>query len=181
MDVSPFLPLGKGLVVERIEYTATTLTLAVASTSPTACCPLCQEPSVHLHGHYQRVVVDLPCGGRQVTLRLGVRKFVCLNLACPRVIFAERLPALVQPRARQTTRLLAVWRAIGFATGGEAGSRLAPYLGIQVAPATLLRQIKATPARVAEPVTQVAVDDFARRAWPHLWHDSHPSRDSSGD
>lgn len=70
MDVSPFLPLCEGLVVERIEYTATMLTVVVASTSLVACCPLCQEPSGHLHSHYQRTVADLPCGGRQVQLLL---------------------------------------------------------------------------------------------------------------
>src|SRR5690242_7053494 len=99
VEVSPFLPLCKGLVIEHVEHTAATLTVAVASTSPTACCPLCQASSDHLHGHYQRIVADLPCGGRRVMLQLQVRKFVCLNLACPRVIFAERFPELVQPRA----------------------------------------------------------------------------------
>src|SRR6516165_7456334 len=110
MDVSPFLPLCEGLVVKRVVHTAPTLTVIVASTTLIACCPLCQEPSEHLHGHYQRAVADLPCSGRQVTLLNIERTFVCLNLACPRVIFAERLPDLVQPRVRSTMRLLASLR-----------------------------------------------------------------------
>src|SRR5215472_108058 len=124
MDVSPFLPLCEGLVVERVEHTAPMLTVAVASTSLVACCPRCHEPSDHLHSHYQRTVADLPCGGRQVKLLLILCKFVCLNVACPRVIFAERLPHFVQPRARSTMRLVAALRSLGFATSGEAGSRL---------------------------------------------------------
>ncbi len=164
MDVSPFLPLHKGIVVERVEHTATMLTVAVASTSLVARCPLCQEPSDHLHSHYQRTVADLPCGGRQVKLLLTLRKFACLNLACPRVIFAERLPHLVQPRARSTMRLVAALRSVGFATGGEAGSRLASHLGMQVSPATLLRRIKDTPLPVpTHPITKVGLDDFALR------------------
>jgi hypothetical protein len=134
MDGSPFLPLGDGLVVERIESTATTLIVVVVSTALVACCPLCQHQSEHLHGHYQRIVADLPCCGRQVTLQLKVRKFLCLNLACPRVIFAERFPELVQPRVRCTTRLVAALRSLGFAASGEAGARLAPKVGMQVSP-----------------------------------------------
>jgi hypothetical protein len=173
MDVSPFLPLCEGLVVERVEDTATTLTIAVASTSLVACCPLCQEPSEHFHGHYQRVVADLPCSGRQVTLRLKVRKFVCLNLACPRVIFAERLASLVQPRARHTIRLLSALRSLGFATSGEAGSRLAPQVGMQASPSTLLRRMKDTPLPLpTHTVTKVGLDDFALRRGL-TYHASH--------
>jgi hypothetical protein len=34
MDLSPLLSLGEGLVVEQVEYEATTLTIVVASTAP---------------------------------------------------------------------------------------------------------------------------------------------------
>lgn len=44
MDGSLVFSLGEGLVVERVEYEATTLTVFVASTSLAARCPLCQEP-----------------------------------------------------------------------------------------------------------------------------------------
>ena len=163
MEVSPFLPVCDGLVVERVEQTVTPLTVAVASTSLVASCPVCQTPSDHLHGHYQRVVADLPCSGRQVRLLLTVRKFVCLNLACPRVIFAERLAALVQPRARQTMRLQESLRTLGFATSGEAAARLAPQLGLSGSPSTILRQIKTTVVPPAAQATKVGLDDFAFR------------------
>jgi transposase len=109
------------------------------------------------------VVADLPCSGRQVTLLLTVRKFVCLNLACPRVIFAERLAALVQPRARQTRRLQESLCALGFATSGQAAARLAPQLGMSGSPSTILRQIKATVVPPAAAATKVGLDDFAFR------------------
>lgn len=163
LEVSPFLSLCEGLVVERIEHTATTIAIAVTSTSLVASCPQCQEPSKHIHGHYQRTMADLPCSGRQVTLHLKVRKFVCLNLACPRVIFAERFDALVQPRARQTSRLQERLRTLGFATSGEAAARLAPQFGLSGSPATILRQIKAPVAPSAAPATKVGLDDFAFR------------------
>lgn len=163
MDVSPFLALPVGLVIEAIVETDTSLTILVQATAPTACCPLCQMPSAQIHSVYQRTVADLPCGGRQVILRLSVRKFFCLNLACSRQIFTERLPDLVQPWAHRTTRLLAALRAIGFATSGEAGARLAPRLGMTVSPSTLLRQMKATPVPKPGTTTKVGIDDFALR------------------
>jgi hypothetical protein len=38
-------------------------------------------------------------------LSLEVRKFFCRTASCPRKIFTERLPDLVQPSARMTNRL----------------------------------------------------------------------------
>jgi transposase len=105
MDGSLLLSLGEGLVVERVEYEATTLTVSVTSTSPATRCPLCQQPSDHLHSHYQRVVADLPCGEWQVRLRVWVPKLRCMTPTCPRQVFAERLAPLIKPWAHQTTRL----------------------------------------------------------------------------
>ncbi|HET8852994.1 MAG TPA: transposase family protein, partial [Ktedonobacteraceae bacterium] len=76
--------------------TKTRLTIQVACTLKSAACPLGQHPSERIHGSYGRTVADVPCGGRRVMLALRVRKFVCGTPECPRKIFTERLPALVQ-------------------------------------------------------------------------------------
>jgi transposase len=80
MDVSPFLPLPAGLVIEQIQEATTSLTVLVQATAPTAACPLCQKPSEHIHSHYLRMVADLAACGRQVTLQLSVRKFFLSQL-----------------------------------------------------------------------------------------------------
>jgi len=71
-----------------------------------------------------RLVADLPWAGWAVRLELHVRRFFCQNQACPRRIFVERLPGIVPPSARRTTRLTDLLTLIGFALGGEAGNRL---------------------------------------------------------
>lgn len=98
-----------------------------------------------------------------MTIYLGVRRFFCPNTACARKIFTERLAQLVQPWARRTKRQLAALCAVGFATSGGAGSRLAAQLGMVVSPVILLRQIKATPLPSPETVRKIGLDDFAFR------------------
>lgn len=161
MDVTPFLPLPDGLMIEQIEATDTHLIVVVQATASVACCPMCQVAASHIHSRYRRRVADLPCGGRQVVLQLSARRFFCLNLVCTRLIFTERLAPLVEPWARKTTRLIAALRALGEATSGEAGARLAPHVGMAASPSTMLRQIKALPCPVPETVTKVGIDDFA--------------------
>jgi transposase len=50
-----------------------------------------------------------------VRLELHVRRFFCLKKACARQIFTERLPNVVAPYARRTTRLGDLFTLIGFA------------------------------------------------------------------
>ena len=102
---SPFLPLPEGIVIASVHPTASRLVVQVACCHSSATCPLCQQPSERVHGAYVRTVADLPCGGRLVILSLRVRKFVCGTSTCPRQIFTERLPDLVQSYARMTNRL----------------------------------------------------------------------------
>jgi transposase len=114
-----------------------------------------------MHSRYSRRVADLPCAGRQVTLRLTVRKFFCPNPTCPRKIFAEQFPDLVSVYARMTNRLRDALVALGLATSGELTSRLTPELGITVKPTTLLRQVRAVPVAPVGTVRILGVDDFA--------------------
>ena len=99
--------------------------------------------------------------GQHVTLLLTVRKFFCPNPACPRTIFAEQFPDLVPAYARLTTRLREALLALGLSTCGEVASRLAPRLGMQVAPTTLLRRVRAVAVSQAGKVRVLGVDDFA--------------------
>jgi len=108
-------------------------------------------------------VADVPCGGRLVTLALTIRKFVCSTKSCPRRIFTERLPDLVQSYARMTNRLSESLQTLGFATCGQLGERFAPKLGMQVSGPTLLRRMRAYPYTPPSSVPIVGIDDWAWR------------------
>jgi hypothetical protein len=66
---------------------------------------------------YVRCVADLPWAGWAVRLELHVRRFFCQNKECMRQIFTERVPSVVAPYARRTTRLTELFTLIGFADG----------------------------------------------------------------
>ncbi len=163
MERSPFLPLPDGMVIGQVEMTQTQLTVEVVSTEPYAHCPGCWNPSDAVHCQYQRTVHDVPCGGRSVVLRLGVRKFFCRTPTCERKVFAERLPELVQPWARVSNRLQEELKAIGLAASAEVSERLAPRLGMQVKAPTLLCYLRSIAPPPDAPVRVLGIDDFAIR------------------
>src|SRR6266704_85222 len=163
MERSPFLPLPEGMVIGQVEIAQAQLTVEVISTHPFARCPGCGSPSEHIHCQYQRTVHDVPCGGRRVVLRLCVRKFFCRVPTCPRKVFAERLPDLVQPWARVSNRLLEELKALGLAASAEVNERLAPRLGMKVKAPTLLRYLRAIPPPAKASVRVLGIDDFAMK------------------
>src|SRR5712691_10240110 len=163
MERSPFLPLPDVMVIGQVELTPTQLTVEVISTQPCARCPGCVTPSEAVHCQYRRTVHDVPCGGRNVVLRLGVRKFFCRTATCQRKVFAERLPDLVQPWARISNRLLAELKALGLAASAEVSERLAPRLGMRVKAPTLLRYLRTITPPSDVSVRVLGIDDFALR------------------
>ena len=111
------LPPGAGLRVEQISTTDQPIELTLTTTTPTARCPVCTTVATRIHSRYTRMLADLPWGGVAVRIALQVRKFFCPVAACPRRIFAERLPYVAAPYARRTNRLQDLVRLLGFALG----------------------------------------------------------------
>jgi transposase len=159
--LSSVLLLPDHIAVEAVYPTKTHLTVQVVCTLKSAACPLCQHSSERIHASYGRTVADVPCGGRRVTLALTVRKFVCRTPDCPRKIFTERLPVLVQSYARMTNRLSETLQTLGFATCGELGERFAPKLGMQVSGPTLLRLMRTRSYTPPASVSILGIDDGA--------------------
>jgi transposase len=139
------------------------LTVHLATTAPTAACPLCGHDTSRVHSRYTRRLDDLPCLGRCVRLQLAVRRFACPQPDCPRRIFTERLPGFAAPWARTTDRLRQTQTDIGSSLGGEAGARLAARMAITASPDTLLRRVKRLKYEPAGPPRVVGIDDWAWR------------------
>ncbi len=145
MEGTSLLSLPEGMQVSQIQITENGLVITVVATHPTSCCPLCSQRSSSIKSHYQRTLRDVPCAGRRVQLLLTVRKFYCRNPICERKVFAERLPAFVEPWARMTIRYCEQITSIGLATCGKGGVRLAARLGIHITRQTILRRIMDLP------------------------------------
>jgi transposase len=139
------------------------LTVHLATTAPTAACPLCGYDTPRVHSRYTRRLDDLPCLGRCVRLQVAVRRFACPQPDCPRRIFTERLPGFAAPWARTTDRLSQTQTDIGSSLGGEAGARLAARMAITTSPDTLLRRIKQLKNKPTGPPRVVGIDDWAWR------------------
>lgn len=68
-----------------------------------------------------RRIADLPLGETPVCVCLHARRFRCLNVACPRQTFHERLHDLAPPYQRRTPALHRQLESVSFAVGGQAG------------------------------------------------------------
>src|SRR6266480_817801 len=159
--LSSILHLPAGITITSVHPSVTELVVCVACHAPSMLCPECHQLSARVHGSYQRTVADLPCAGRHVLLMLTVRKFVCSTPTCPRKIFTERLPGLVESYGRMTRRLIALLQALGLGAGGQMGTRQADRSGIATTPSTLLRHLMQLPAPRTRAVRVLGVDDFA--------------------
>jgi transposase len=163
MHASHLLPHLAAFRIMSITQADDRLILDISPKTHTACCPVCSRRTSRIHSRYVRSVHDLPCCGVPLVMRLHARRFVCRNRHCARQIFCERVPTLVPPRCRRTPQLTQALIAIGFALGGEGGSRLARALCMTVCPAHLLRLLRAEPVPAEESVRVLGVDDWAKR------------------
>ena len=99
--------------------------------------------------------------GAPVTIRVRVGHWRCRNERCDRHIFAERLPGLAGPSARQADRLAEIVRLFGHSAGGRPSERLMVRLGMHVSDSTILRRVKHH-ARIG-PEHEPASRDFSCR------------------
>jgi hypothetical protein len=171
----PFLPkrllplIPAGLLVQQILPFPDHLTIVATPRQRSAACPDCATPSRRVHSRHERTFDDLPWQGRSVTLRVRARRFRCLNPACARQTFVERLPDTAPAAARRTSRLGDLQRHLGLALGGEAGARLAARLAVPASPDTLLRMARRHDPVLEPrpPVRVLGVDDWAWRRGHH--------------
>lgn len=119
------------------------------------------------HGRRDRLLHDIPAFGAPVALIWRVRRFRCVEPACPGRVFTEE-HELASPRAKLTTR--AAWWAVSVISRDTASvAAVARRLGVDwhtlwAAVKPLLRQLADDPARL-NGVAVLGVDE-------HIWHHS---------
>ncbi len=160
-----FLPNPQKLRLERwqLESSEHHVWAVVASAQTMARCPVCSQSSRRVHSRYERTLEDLSLAQYRMTLQVKVRKFFCLNSACLRRIFTERLPEVAAPWARKTVRLVQQLQQISLALGGAAGSQLVEQLGYQVSGSSLLNYLNQLTLPSIEIPRHLGVDEFAFR------------------
>jgi transposase len=161
MPTTPFLPLPDNLEITSISETESELLVRVTSNRVSSLCPVCSTPSFSIHSYYRRKPLELPCVGRTVRLLLSVKKFFCRVASCPQKIFTERLPDLIEPSSRLTTRLRTLVQAICTAFNAKGGARLGEQLGIHFTRETFLRSLCLLSTPSVGNVKAVGIDDFA--------------------
>lgn len=149
---TPTVTIGDGRVV-----------LTTQAVGSPAACPSCGRPSGRTHSRYERRLADLPWQGRQVEVRVHVRRLRCVDHTCQQRIFAERLPQIVAGRVRSTNRLRDIQHAIVMALGGSPGARLAQRLALPVSATTLLRVARSAVVPAHDPPRIIGIDDWAWR------------------
>ena len=93
MKEATLLALPQGMEIDQIHITQTGLVVSVKSTTPSSCCPLCSEPSPHIHSYYHRTD-DQMLPVLDIRLSFG---FACANsLAATRTALGKCLPNALQ-------------------------------------------------------------------------------------
>jgi transposase len=167
VDLGVLLPHLAGVIVEEIAVTAGLLLVLARARAATAACPMCGTESGRVHSRYDRRLADAAIGGRQVEIRLEVRRFFCPAPGCRRTTFAEQVDGLTTRYARKTPLLDGVLGRIAVALAGRAGSRLASGLAVPASRQVLLRLVMAIPDPDAASPRVLGVDDFATRRGQH--------------
>lgn len=110
-------------------------------------------------GHYVMSLVEV---ARSFFISLSVSSSAAILTARAKSL-TPRLPSLVQPWAQVTTRLFEAVQAIGLATSGELGTRLADRIGMYASPTTMLRRIMALASPSSLQVSLLGRDDWSFR------------------
>lgn len=151
------------LGIVRIRLDGSGVVLDAEGLAASANCPSCQTSSSCVHARYIRRPMDLPWRGRKARLRVTVRRFHCVNDACPRCTFAEDFGPNLPRLARRTKEAANLLLEMALSLGGEEGARRCSGVGLPVSPDTLLRLIRRLDLPPAPTPRVLGVDDLALR------------------
>jgi transposase len=155
------------LDLDRIEVHEQTVIVHLHATALTAACPRCGTAGSRVHSRYQRTIADLAFGGRSLTLKLLVHKWICPEASCSQHIFAERFPPLVQRYARMTDRLIKALQSAGVITNGADATQIASSFSVPTTAKTIIRRVLQLPLPSEGSVQKVGIDEWAWKKGQH--------------
>jgi hypothetical protein len=91
-----------GLRIELIRAAGSTVRIEAATGGDPVGGPERGTLSGRVHSRYQRRLSDTSITGREVVIRLQVRRLFCDNSDCGKTTFAEQVPQLAARHARRT-------------------------------------------------------------------------------
>ncbi|MFI9255851.1 transposase family protein [Streptomyces sp. NPDC053069] len=74
---------GIDVRLERVSVSAEVLCVEAAACGPPPRCPGCRARARRVHSAYERSLGERPLGGRQLVVRLRVRRFFCGQAVLP--------------------------------------------------------------------------------------------------
>lgn len=80
--------------VKQVEVTADSVLVDAAPKTVSASCPRCHDAARRVHSRYVRRLADVAVGGREVLIRVKVRRFFCEQDSCPARTFVEQVDGL---------------------------------------------------------------------------------------
>lgn len=126
-------------------------------------CPDCHNPTNRVHSYYTRIPYDISCGFYRLRLNLKVRRMRCMNKACKRKSFAERLPDFLPFHAQRTLRQMQLLKCLVFELNGQAGARICQHIKTCASADTLLRIARHTELPNFTAPRIIGIDDWAIR------------------
>ena len=151
------------LVIEDVEDAGEVICVRARTRDGAVACPGCGAETARVHEYRERTVADVPADGRQVVVKVRVRRMRCPVAGCKVQTFREQAPGVLERYQRRTTRLTGQVSAVARALGGRASTRLLPALGIRVSRHTTLRVLLKIPLPALAVPRVLGIDDFALR------------------
>jgi transposase len=152
-----------GLVIDDVTDEGELIRVRARSRRVPVPCPGCAVQTAHVHAWCERVVADVPVGGRPVVVNVRVRRLTCRDWRCPRRTFREQVTGVLERYQRRTMRLTAQVSAIVRELAGRASARVLPALGIVMSRHTALRALLGIPLPPTVTPRVLGVDDFSLR------------------
>ena len=119
-----------GFEIQEVSVVGTRVGISASSTSPTAACPTCHQPSKRLHSYYLRSPLDFQVEWTSRSTPVTVRRFRCQNQQCVQKTYAERFPDTLAAHAQRTHRLTTTLTLFALILSGRAGERLLVQIGM---------------------------------------------------